>query len=91
MADEDEGYWDVRPDAVFDDFTSGSEPLTARAGWTKGPGVGVFVQLDAPFPEGHVVRFDKEWMIEGGEYGVQIVDGVETWWEKVDGLWTRHE
>jgi hypothetical protein len=89
----DEGYFDVQPDRVLDDFdASGSEPLTARAGWAKGPFEAVFVKPDAPLPEGSVpVWFDREWMIAGHTYGVVVKDGVETWWEKVDGLWTRHE
>lgn len=92
LAHEDEGYFDVHPDAVFDDFSaSGSEPLTSRAGWTEGPFEAVFVKPDAHVPEGHVVRWDKEWMIAGREYGVRVVDGVEMWWEKVDGVWTRRE
>lgn len=85
----DEGYFDVRPDLVADDFKANtSEPLTARAGWSAGPGEGTFARLDALVPEGvHLVAFDKEWMIEGGEYAVRIVDGVEEWWEKIDGNW----
>lgn len=95
---EDEGYFDVQPDAVFDDFrTSESKPLRARAGWDvpvawEGVFVFEYVKSDAPVsaPEG-AIALDKEWMVTGGTYGVSVKDGVETWWEKVDGLWTRRE
>lgn len=75
-------------DGVLDDFRAGDdEPLTRR--WEHAPLEAVFVKPDAPLPEGYYVRFDKEWMVEGGTYGVVIRDGVEEWWEKVDGYWTR--
>lgn len=77
---------------TFDDFSAEqSAPLTTRDSW-KTALDGVFVHPDSPLPEGAIpVAWEKEWMVEGRWYGVVITDGVETWWEKVDGLWRRVE
>lgn len=91
---EREHYIDVRSARVLDDFnTSGSEPLTARAGWgTTFDDPVVWVEPNLPLPEGAIpLTWEQEWMVDGRWYGVLIKDGVQTRWEKVDGLWTRLE